>query len=76
MQTAAYGLAQDSRTVQQYVKGEESSARGQESEISAHTTEPSLAEETELAEALHKGEVKPTPTVEQRRYSVDWDPLQ
>ena len=78
---------QQSRTVQQYVEGEASSSdfgfstvrssvnELREPEAAVHSTEPSLSEETDLAEGLHKGEVKPTPTVEQRRYSIDWDPL-
>ena len=71
--------------VQQYAKGETSSTdygfsslRPQEDEPEAlvHTTEPSLTDKTDLAEDIQQGEVKPTPTAQQRRYSVDWDPTQ
>ncbi|KAL6713365.1 glycogenin glucosyltransferase [Lecanora helva] len=88
--TPAYGSRQDthqSRTVQRYVKGETSNTdygvsssglsaeTAQEPEASVHTAEPPLAEKTEPAEDLQKGFVEPTPTVQQRRYSIDWDPL-
>ncbi|KAL8796848.1 MAG: hypothetical protein Q9195_000931 [Heterodermia aff. obscurata] len=74
-------------TVQQYVKGEDSSSEiaffskshslgeRQEPEATPNTTEPQLTDRTELAEGVHSGEVKPVPTVQQRRFSVDWDPI-
>ena len=77
-----------SRTVQQYVKGETSSTdygfssmgpqkdELEEPEASVHTTEPSLTDKTDLAEDIQKGEVTPMPTIQQRRFSVDWDPIQ
>ena len=40
------------------------------------TTEPQLSDKTELAEDIQSGEVKPIPTIQQRRFSVDWDPIQ
>lgn len=51
-----------SRTVQQYVKGETSS------------TDYGFSS-TDLAEDIQQGEVKPTPTAQQRRFSTDWDPI-
>lgn len=73
--------------MQQYVKGETSSAdygfsvRPQaeelkEPEAPVHTTEPSLTDKTDLAQDIQQGEVKPTPTAQQRRFSTDWDPIQ
>ena len=74
-------------TVQQYVKGEEinsdfgffstdpSLGARQEPEAPTNTTEPQLTDRTELAEGVHSGEVKPVPRVQQRRFSVDWDPI-
>lgn len=74
--------------MQQYVKGETSSTdygfssvqpqvdELKEPEAPIHTTEPSLTDKTDLAEDLQQGEVKPTPTVQQRRFSIDWDPIQ
>ena len=74
-------------TVQQYVKGEDynsdfaffstghSSRERQEPEARTNTTEPQLTDGTEFAEGVHSGEVKPVPTVQQRRFSVDWDPI-
>ncbi|KAI4204206.1 MAG: hypothetical protein LQ348_001295 [Seirophora lacunosa] len=77
-----------SRTVQQYVQGETTTTdfgyssipepligKGREPEASVITTERPLTEKTEPAEELDQGEVKPMPTVQQRRYSVDWDPI-
>lgn len=90
-QTTAFVSGQapkQSRTVQQYVKGEMSSTdygfssvRPQADELEGpeapvHTTEPSLTDKTDLAEAIQQGEVIPTPTGQQRRFSVDWDPIQ
>ena len=50
---------------------------GQEqSEPSAIPTEQQLTEKTEPVEDLDRGDVKPVPTVQQRRFSVDWDPIQ
>lgn len=79
---------QGSNIVRQYVKGEESYndfdffsggpsvGRRDESEGATKTTEPQLSDKTELAEGLQSGEVKPIPTLQQRRFSVDWDPIQ
>lgn len=90
-QTTGYIAGQalnQSRTVQQYVKGEASntgygfsSVRPQaddliEPEASVLTTEPLLTDKTDLAEDIQQGEVKPTPTAQQRRFSIDWDPIQ
>ena len=77
-----------SRVVQQYVKGEKSSTEYgffpvrrqgdelQEPEALVHTTEPSLTDKTDLAEDIQQGEVTPKPTAQQRRFSIDWDPIQ
>lgn len=77
-----------SRTVQQYVRGEITTtdfgissipepliAEGGEPEASIILTEQPLTERTEHAEELDHGEVTPIPTIQQRRYSVDWDPI-
>ncbi|MCJ1263156.1 glycogenin glucosyltransferase [Lobaria immixta] len=72
----------DSRTVQQYVQGESSSANygyssaGPFFEVHTpvNTTEKPLTEKTKLIEEIHKGEVEPIHSAQQRRYSVDWDP--
>ncbi|KAI4278229.1 MAG: hypothetical protein LQ337_001170 [Flavoplaca oasis] len=72
-----------SQTVQQYVTGETSNSVSEfpsiitppPAEASAITTEPPLSEPTERAEALDQGAIKPTPTAQQRRFSVDWDPI-
>ncbi|KAL8996257.1 MAG: hypothetical protein Q9169_004188 [Polycauliona sp. 2 TL-2023] len=71
-----------SRTVQQYVKGETPatnfgalSVSPPPVEASAVSTEAPLTETKERAEALDQGEITPTPTVEQRRFSIDWDPI-
>lgn len=48
----------------------------QEPELPFNTTETPLTEKTEPAERIEQGEVKPVPTVQQRRFSVDWDPIQ
>ena len=45
-------------------------------EPSATSTEPQLTEKTEPVEDFDRGDVKPVPTVQQRRFSVDWDPIQ
>lgn len=89
-QTTVYisGQAQkQSRTVQQYVKGETSSTdygfssvqpqddELEEPEAPIHTTEPSLTDKTDLAEDIQQGEVTPMPTAQQRRFSIDWDPI-
>ena len=89
-QTTAYisGKSQkQSRTVQQYVKGETSSTdygfssvqpqddELEEPEAPIHTTEPSLTDKTDLAEDIQQGEATPMPTAQQRRFSVDWDPV-
>lgn len=74
--------------VQRYVKGEESDndfdlfsggpsvGRRDKPEGHTSTTEPQLSDKTELAEDIQSGEVKPIPTIQQRRFSVDWDPIQ
>ena len=76
------------KTVQQYVKGEMSSASHgsllvgytagghEEPETPVHTTEPSLTDKTELAEELQKSEVAATLKPEQQDYSAEWDPQQ
>ncbi|KAI4140234.1 MAG: hypothetical protein LQ341_003923 [Variospora aurantia] len=77
-----------SRTVQQYVRGEITTtdfgissipepliAEGGKPEASIILTEQPLTERTEHAEELDHGEVTPIPTVQQRRYSIDWDPI-
>ena len=77
-----------SKIVQQYVKGETSSTEYgsfpvrpqgdelQEPEALVHTTEPSLTDKTDLAEDILQGGVTPKPTAQQRRFSIDWDPIQ
>lgn len=47
-----------------------------EPEALVNTTELPLTEKTELAEEIQQGELTPIPTVQQRRFSVDWDPIQ
>ena len=89
-QTTSYEPDQEqkqSRTAQQYVKGETSSTyygfssvlsredELEEPEAALHTTEPSLTDKTNLAEDIQQGEVMPMPTAQQRRYSIDWDPI-
>lgn len=89
-QTTSYEPGQDqeqSRTAQQYVKGETSSrdygfssvqareVEFEEPEAALHTTEPSLTDNTDLAEDIQQGEVTPMPTAQQRRFSIDWDPI-
>ncbi len=73
------------RTVQQHVKGEASTADYgfssrvptiEEPEALVNTTELSLTEKTEAAEDIQQGEVTPISTAQQRRFSVDWDPIQ
>ena len=76
-----------SNTVQQYVKGEDSNSgfdflptgsslgERQEPEASTNTAEPQLTDKTGLAEGVHSSEVKPVPTAQRRRFSVDWDPI-
>ncbi|KAI4285195.1 MAG: hypothetical protein L6R38_000873 [Xanthoria sp. 2 TBL-2021] len=70
-----------SKTVQQFVTGETStSSFGSPSvpppamEAPVITTEVPLTETTERAEALDQGKITPTPTVQQRHFSIDWDP--
>ena len=73
----------DSRTVQQHVQGESSStdygysSAGPfvEENAPVNTTEKPLTEKPDLIEEIHKGEAASTIIVQQRRYSVDWDPL-
>ena len=64
--------------MQQYVKGEAASAaysfssagrKVEEPVAPIYTTEPSLTDKTDPAEDLQKADT-------QRRYSVDWDPIQ
>ena len=76
------------KIVQQYVKGETSNTEYgslpvrpqrdefQEPEALVHTTEPSLTDKTDLAEDILQGEVTPKLTAQQRRFSIDWDPIQ
>ncbi|KAL8656646.1 MAG: hypothetical protein Q9226_002602 [Calogaya cf. arnoldii] len=70
------------KTVQQYVTGETSISNVEESstlppsvEAPVLTTEVPLTEKTERAEALDQGKITPTSNVEQRRLSIDWDPI-
>ena len=89
-QTTSYEPGQEqkqSRTAQQYVKGETSRTdygfssvlsredELEEPEAALHTTEPSLTDKTDLAEDIQQGEVTPMPTAQQRRFSIDWDPI-
>jgi len=71
--------------VQQHVKGEASTTDYgfssviptiKEPEALVDTTERPLTEKTELVEEIQQGELTPIPTVQQRRFSVDWDPIQ
>lgn len=86
----AYGsrqLEQEFKNVRQYVNGEASSTEYDESSVGVSlgdisqpqappdNTEPRLSDKTDLAEDLEKGEVTPVPTAQQRRYSIDWDPI-
>lgn len=48
--------------------------RMEEPEAPISTTEPQLSDKSELAEGIQAGEVRPVPTAQQRRLSVDWDP--
>ncbi|KAL8670420.1 MAG: hypothetical protein Q9168_005049 [Polycauliona sp. 1 TL-2023] len=70
------------KTVQQYVKGEISTASLGVSSIappsvesSVIATEVPLTEPTERTEELEQGKMRPIPTVQQRRFSIDWDPI-
>ncbi len=71
-------------TVQRHVKGEtyygfsvgQEADELKEPEAPIGTTEPSLTDKIESAEEIERGEVESIPTVQQRRYSVDWDPIQ
>lgn len=47
-----------------------------ESEDPITVMEPQLTEKVEPAEDIDRGETKPLPTAQQRRFSVDWDPIQ
>ena len=78
---------QGSNTVRRYVKGEESNnefdffvgpsvGRRDEADGLTSTTEPQLSDKSELAEDIQSGDIKPIPTIQQRRFSVDWDPIQ
>lgn len=71
--------------MQQHVKGEASTTDYgfssdvptiKEPEALVDTTERPLTEKTELVEEIQQGELTPIPTVQQRRFSVDWDPIQ
>ncbi|KAL9027233.1 MAG: hypothetical protein Q9196_004221, partial [Gyalolechia fulgens] len=84
-----YRVPPGSMTVQQYLNGEvsssdffgftsvpESSAESNpEPEALINTTEKPLTEKTERAEGIEQGEIAPVPTAQQRRFSVDWDPV-
>lgn len=72
--------------MQSFVEGETSSADYEysartsegghrEPEIHSTATEKPLTENTELVDDIQMGDVKPTSTVEQRRYSAVWDPI-
>ncbi|KAL8800178.1 MAG: hypothetical protein Q9200_007332 [Gallowayella weberi] len=70
-----------STTVPRYVRGETSTSSFgvpsvPESSINApvNATDAPLTEKTEPAEDYLQGKVEPTPTVQQRRFSIDWDP--
>ncbi|KAL8726361.1 MAG: hypothetical protein Q9166_006768 [cf. Caloplaca sp. 2 TL-2023] len=76
------------RTVRQYVTGETSTSElgfssipgpsaisETPAEAQVNMTEQPRTEMAEPAEAIEQREVKPTPTVHQRRFSVDWDPI-
>ena len=52
------------------------SSKSEEPEAAVHTTESPLTDKADLARDLDNGEVQPIRTAEQRRYSIDWDPLQ
>ncbi|KAI4123009.1 MAG: hypothetical protein LQ338_005496 [Usnochroma carphineum] len=78
----------ESSIVQQYVEGEASTTdfgfssiphppfeQEKKPEAPVDTTEMPLTEKPEPAEALEQGEIKPMPTTQQRRFSVDWDPM-
>lgn len=78
---------QSSGIVQRFVKGETSnvddgrSARASEGEhqepkIPITSTEKPLSENTELIDNVQMGDFNPISTVEQRRYSAVWDPIQ
>ncbi len=77
--------------MQQHVRGEASSPDygfsssaspvGEEREPAGTVTiaEGPATQKTELGESIEQGEVRPTPTVQQRRFSapkVEWDPIQ
>ena len=49
--------------------------RIEEPEGSTVTAELPLTDKTEPAEQIQRGEVTPLPTSQQRRFSVDWDPI-
>ena len=76
------------RTVQQYVKGESLTVDDgllsvgtkadelENPEASILTTESLLTNKTDLAKDVQKGEAESTSTAQQRRFSIDWDPIQ
>lgn len=77
-------MSGQSGTVQQYVVGE---AIGSEygfnpnatSEDSTPASEPLLTENIERSESIQQGDVTPTATMQQRRFSApmtEWDPVQ
>ncbi|KAL8676929.1 MAG: hypothetical protein Q9186_006606 [Xanthomendoza sp. 1 TL-2023] len=72
-----------SRTVEQYVTGETSiSSFGFSSipessiDVPVNTAKNVLTGKIEAAEDYQQGNAKPTPTAQQRRWSIDWDPKQ
>lgn len=77
-----------SEIVHQYVKGEASSAdygfssveppvdKTEEPEAPHHTIEPLLIDKADRVEGIQQGYVETVPPVQQRRFSIDWDPLQ
>ena len=56
--------------------GGPSVGRRDEAEGSTRATEPQLSDKTELADDIQSGDIRPIPTIQQRRFSVDWDPIQ
>ena len=50
--------------------------RADKPEDYASTTEPQLSDQADVAENIQSGELQALPTVQQRRYSIDWDPIQ
>ncbi|KAL8701859.1 MAG: hypothetical protein Q9201_004687 [Fulgogasparrea decipioides] len=81
-------LQSESRTVQQHVKGgaltsdygfasgpSSSLVQSMTSKVADNTAEKPLTEKADPAEGIDRGEHQPTPAAQQRRFSVDWDPI-